>query len=102
MNGSRSPSETPANARRTGKPSPSKPRGAVVIDRTARNWLWRGSRAVTRGSARTLSGVMAGIVVRGLELKVATRYSLRRRVAKLGRNRRGALEQGGQKLALHR
>ena len=36
MNGSRSRRSTPANARRTGKPSPSKPDGAVVTERTRR------------------------------------------------------------------
>src|SRR5438270_67615 len=34
MNGSRSRRSTPAKARRTGKPSPSKPRGEVVTDLT--------------------------------------------------------------------
>ena len=37
MNGSRSAEWTPANARRTGKPSPSTPLGAVVTDRTGRS-----------------------------------------------------------------
>src|SRR5262249_54199528 len=36
MNGSRSARLTPANARRTGKPSPSRPAGAVVMLRTGR------------------------------------------------------------------
>ena len=40
MNGSRSACETPAKARRTGKPSPSKPRGEVVIER---DWYELGS-----------------------------------------------------------
>src|SRR5262245_38140890 len=44
MNGSRCRRSTPANARRTGKPSPSKPDGAVVTERT-----WR-SRASTVGA----------------------------------------------------
>ena len=34
MKGSRSAALTPANARTTGKPSPSKPRGPVVTDLT--------------------------------------------------------------------
>src|SRR3954452_2248368 len=63
MNGSRSAGETPANARRTGKPSPSKPRGAVVTDLTRRMVDWLASSAVTRGRLRVLSTVIAGILV---------------------------------------
>src|SRR5437762_2934459 len=52
---------TPAKARRTGKPSPSKPRGEVVIERTGRNAARRGSTTVMRGRAMLGEGVTAGI-----------------------------------------
>src|SRR3954454_402843 len=48
MNGSRSRRSTPAKARRTGKPSPSKPEGAVVTDRVRRRTV-RGAGTGTRG-----------------------------------------------------
>src|SRR4051794_38573371 len=60
MNGSSSSTGTPAKARRTGKPSPSKPEGAVVSRRTARNSVV-GASSGRRGSTRTSSTVMAGI-----------------------------------------
>src|SRR3954471_4256252 len=60
MNGSRSRRSTPAKARRTGKPSPSNPDGAVVTDRTRRRTV-PGAGAGTRGRAVVSSTVMAGI-----------------------------------------
>src|SRR3954470_8615976 len=60
MNGSSSLSGTPAKARRTGKPSPSKPVGAVVRRRTGRKPA-AGSSCGRRGRTRTSSTVMAGI-----------------------------------------
>ena len=51
---------TPAKARRTGKPSPSKPLGAVLTDSTGRE-IASGAGWVTRGRARMLSTVTAGI-----------------------------------------
>ena len=57
MNGSRSAVDTPANARRTGKPSPSKPLGAVVIERTERERFV--NAALIRGSV-SVSAVTAG------------------------------------------
>src|SRR5579859_7086798 len=59
MNGSRSGRLTPANARRTGKPSPSKPDGAVVILTTGRSPSAAGS--VTRGRTSRFSTVTAGM-----------------------------------------
>src|SRR6266550_8337464 len=61
MKGSRSSIETPANARRTGKPSPSKPRGEVVTERTGRSAVCRASSAVIRGRAMLGGAVTAGI-----------------------------------------
>src|SRR5918996_101996 len=64
MNGSRSPRSTPAKARRTGKPSPSKPRGAVVTWRTGRGRAVAGSGPVTAGggprSSQGAGGATAG------------------------------------------
>src|SRR5665213_2549841 len=59
MKGSRSVWSTPAKARRTGNPSPSRPRGAVVIDFTRRGRLdpW----ATTLGSSSGFSTEMAGM-----------------------------------------
>src|SRR6266536_511140 len=58
-NGSRVARSTPANARRTGKPSPSRPEGAVVTESTGRS-ATVGSTAGTRG--RTMvSALMAGM-----------------------------------------
>ena len=42
MKGSSSDGSTPANARRTGNPSPSRPLGAVVTDSTGREREWAG------------------------------------------------------------
>src|SRR5919202_1646923 len=63
MNGSSSLSGTPANARRTGKPSPSNPLGAVVSRRTGRKLVAAGSSRGRRGRTRTASTVMAGMAV---------------------------------------
>src|SRR5437667_1729204 len=61
-NGSMSSMVTPPpNARRTGKPSPSSPRGAVVIDRTGRSRTTAGSGSGIRGRARMFSTVTAGM-----------------------------------------
>ena len=68
MNGSSSSSSTPANARRTGKPSPSKPDGAVVSRVTGR---WRatiGSGLGMRGRTVMSSTVMAGMVAGPMRL----------------------------------
>jgi hypothetical protein len=51
----------PAKARRTGKPSPSNPEGAVVTDRTGRSTDASGSGSVIAGSLRGSATVMAGI-----------------------------------------
>src|ERR1017187_3370241 len=58
-NGSSAAVLTPANARTTGNPSPSWPRGPVVIDRTGRS-VSAGPAADTRGKA-SVSAVTAGI-----------------------------------------
>src|SRR5919106_6317244 len=58
-NGSSSRRSTPAKARRTGKPSPSKPEGAVVTERTGRSAAV-GSTLGIRGRA-TVSALMAGM-----------------------------------------
>src|SRR5215207_5294756 len=58
-NGSRAARWTPANARRTGNPSPSNPVGAVVTERTGRPAAV-GSTAEIRGRA-TVSALMAGM-----------------------------------------
>src|SRR6476659_4803408 len=57
--GSSRSSGTPENARRTGKPSPSKPEGAVVTVSTGRNWA--SGAMTTRGRDRTSVTVTAGI-----------------------------------------
>jgi hypothetical protein len=54
---------TPAKARLTGKPSPSKPAGSVVTDLTARSRAATGSGGVILGSVKTSSTVTAGIRV---------------------------------------
>src|SRR4051812_22984684 len=61
MNGSSSGMVTPANARRTGKPSPSYPDGAVVSRVTGRYAVAAGSSCGRRGRTRTSSTVIAGI-----------------------------------------
>src|SRR5689334_16588038 len=60
-NGSRWLSGTPAKARRTGKPSPSNPLGAVVTETTLRGWSV-GAGAGVCGSTSRLSTVTAGMV----------------------------------------
>src|SRR6516225_5266529 len=60
MNGSSWARSTPANARRTGKPSPSKPDGAVVTLSTGRSLTGPGS--VTRGRTRRFSTETAGMM----------------------------------------
>ncbi len=61
MNGSRSRRSTPANARRTGNPSPSNPLGAVVTDRTGRAVPWAGATILGRtvGSSTVMAGMSA-------------------------------------------
>src|SRR3984885_2267056 len=59
-NGSRSLRLTPANARRTGNPSPSKPEGAVVTRATGRSPSTGGT--VTRGRTSRLGTVTAGMM----------------------------------------
>src|ERR1700709_1879990 len=61
MNGSSAARSTPAKARNTGKPSPSKPRGAVVTDSTGRWLVDAGSGTAIRGRTVRSSTVMAGI-----------------------------------------
>src|SRR6266536_2947271 len=61
MNGSSRARSTPAKARRTGKPSPSNPDGAVVTDVTGRSAAAVGSGSVTRGRTRMSSTVTAGM-----------------------------------------
>src|SRR5882762_244501 len=60
MNGSKARMLTPANARRTGKPSPSKALGAVVTDTTGRSSAV-GRTSGTRGSVSGLATVTAGM-----------------------------------------
>src|SRR5690242_18898233 len=102
MNGSRSSRATPAKARRTGKPSPSKPRGAVVIERTGRRTAC-GVMAVMRGSARVLETVTAGIEVHQVQRHGRPPNSFARlaEAERMGNRVRGA-EDGGQIVALHR
>src|SRR5262245_10182204 len=59
-NGSRSARSTPAKARRTGKPSPSRPPGAALTPRTRRNRASAGT-ADTRSSVVGSSTVIAGM-----------------------------------------
>src|SRR6185503_9898775 len=59
-NGSRSDRSTPANARRTGNPSPSKPLGAALTPRTRRNRA-PGATGGTRSRVLGSSTVMAGM-----------------------------------------
>src|SRR4051812_12327298 len=66
MNGSRSRRSTPAKARRTGKPSPSKPEGAVVTDRVRRRTV-RGAGTGTRGRVVVSSTVTAGMPASSVE-----------------------------------
>ena len=58
MNGSRISRLTPANARRTGNPSPSCPLGAVVTEITGREWPVVG--VAIRGKVK-VSAVIAGM-----------------------------------------
>src|SRR5688500_10586678 len=62
MKGASSVSGTPAKARRTGKPSPSKPLGAVTRRRTARYSVVAVSSLGSRGRTSTSSTVMAGMI----------------------------------------
>src|SRR5689334_23457145 len=73
MNGSRSRRSTPANARRTGKPSPSCPDGAVVTDRTVRSTAC-GPGGEIRGSVVTSATVMAGIAAPPFFVDHSTTY----------------------------
>src|SRR5215471_21756885 len=61
MNGSSRARSTPAKARRTGKPSPSNPDGAVVTDATGRSATAVASGSGTRGRTRMSSTVTAGM-----------------------------------------
>src|SRR5262249_50667885 len=61
-NGSSRSIGTPAKARRTGNPSPSKPAGAVGTRMTGRPHGAAGAGAVTTGSVRGSATVMAGIL----------------------------------------
>src|ERR1019366_8652452 len=72
-NGSRSAMATPWNARRTGKPSPSRPLGAVVSLRTGRG------REVGPGDSMRVSVVRSSTLTAGMSLKTRWRlgYSLR-------------------------
>src|SRR4051812_264950 len=81
MNGSRSRRSTPAKARRTGKPSPSKPDGAVVTDLTRRRTV-PGAGSGTRGSVVVSSTVMAGIADL-LELRVQLALTVARPAAEI-------------------
>src|SRR5579864_4657483 len=63
MNGSMSAGSVPANARRTGNPSPSSPRGAVVTLITGRNDEAAGSGWGMCGSVVTSVTVIAGMPV---------------------------------------
>jgi hypothetical protein len=66
----------PAKARRTGKPSPSRPLGAVVTDLTGRSLETAGSGAATFGSFDKSLTVTAGMGV--LLIAAAARFWLRR------------------------
>ena len=63
MKGSRYRRSTPAKARRTGKPSPSNPAGALVTDSTGRPVTDAGSVDPMLGNAPTSSTVTAGMLV---------------------------------------
>jgi hypothetical protein len=65
----------PAKARRTGKPSPSKPLGAVVTDLTGRSLEATGSGTATFGSVDRSLTVTAGM---GALLIAAAQSGLRR------------------------
>src|SRR4051812_3502276 len=71
MNGSRSRRSTPANARRTGKPSPSTPDGAVVTERTRRRTVPGAGRG-TRGRTVVSSTVTAGMPASRVESSTST------------------------------
>src|SRR3984893_1885521 len=60
-NGARMLGSAPANARRTGNPSPSRPCGAVVTLTTGRAWVAAGSGSGMCGSLVMSSTVTAGI-----------------------------------------
>ena len=51
----------PGEGRRTGKPSPSKPEGAVVTETTRRSLATAASGSGTRGRASTFSTLIAGM-----------------------------------------
>src|SRR5437762_2324309 len=70
--GSRSARSTPANARRTGKPSPSNPAGAVVTERTGR------SRAPSRGRGRRSKLVRSSTVIAGIRVSLPSSNATRR------------------------
>jgi len=61
MTGSSWPRSTPWNARRTGKPSPSNPRGALVTLTTARSRARAGPGVRIRGRTEMSSTVTAGM-----------------------------------------
>ena len=67
---------TPAKARRTGKPSPSRPLGAVVTDPTGRSLETARSGAATFGSVDKSLTVTAGMGA--LLIAAAARFLLRR------------------------
>src|SRR5215207_6896924 len=84
MKGSSSACDSPAKARRTGKPSPSNPAGAVVTDRTGRSTELLGSGSATAGSARGFSTVMAGMAP---PTTCERKYSVKRTPASPGQAR---------------
>ena len=79
MNGSRSRRSTPAKARRTGNPSPSKPDGAVVTERVRRRTV-PGAGTGTRARVVVSSTVTAGMPASSVECSTSADRNPRRPV----------------------
>ncbi|CAB4667270.1 unannotated protein [freshwater metagenome] len=84
MNGSRIFFAIPANARRTGKPSPSKPLGAVVTERTGRSVtsapgeLMRASVSVSAVTAGMRESFIDGQLISCVHNHIGQRSSIRK------------------------
>src|SRR3954451_10934268 len=81
MKGSSRRRSTPANARRTGKPSPSNPVGAVVTLTTGRSRSTAGSVVGVRGNVR-VSAVTAGMA--SSWVVTHQKYLTRQQLARVG------------------
>src|SRR5436190_18012907 len=84
---------TPWNARRTGKPSPSKPLGALLTDTTGRSTATARSGSEMRGSASGSETVTAGITATTVERST---FFHRSDVRQLDDVPRGIGDEGGQ------